>query len=550
MNSKFWLVLGVFATVASTLSILFLLIANFSKLDVRTVQAAPAAIKSSHLGTIAYSNPGSPASILTVCKAGFPTCDYGFIQAAVDAASDGDIIRVASGTYTDVHSRLGVTQTVYLTKSLTIQGGYTTDFMDPPDPESNPTILNPQDQGRVFYITGLITPTLAGLQLRNGYSPDSGAGIFNINASLTLNDCQVHHNQASSAGGGVYMYASAAPNLNRNSIYENEALGGVGGGVYLYDSPASTLSNNLVYSNTTNSSGGGIYAGNSDDVLILSNAVYSNTAFNGGGLLISAGSDLTITQNQIFGNDATANGGGIYLVNSNGLHLKGNKFWDNRANSGGGIYASYGANPTTVRIDSNQVEENSAGLGAGIYLFGEADTKIQLENNWVVENLATSGGDGSGIYIKGFSPSLLQTTVARNTGGNGSGISLTSGGVSMTNTILVSQTIGINVPGDSTAVMAATLWGSGSWANGSDWTGAGTLITGTTNLWADPFFINPALGDFHILATSPAVDSGIDSGVTHDIDGEPRPYNNLFDLGSDEYHPRTLLLPLILRNYP
>ena len=62
------------------------------------------------------------ASSYTVCPAGPPTCDYGAVQSAVDAASAGDVIKVAQGTYTGVNNRGGLAQVVYIDKSVTIQG--------------------------------------------------------------------------------------------------------------------------------------------------------------------------------------------------------------------------------------------------------------------------------------------------------------------------------------------------------------------------------------------------------------------------------------------
>ena len=45
------------------------------------------------------------------------------MQHAVDMAGADDEIRVATGTYTGVGSRGGLTQTVYIDKNLTIRGG-------------------------------------------------------------------------------------------------------------------------------------------------------------------------------------------------------------------------------------------------------------------------------------------------------------------------------------------------------------------------------------------------------------------------------------------
>ncbi len=86
-----------------------------------------------------------------------------------------------------------------------------------------------------------------------------------------------------------------------------------------------------------------------------------------------------------------------------------------------------------------------------------------------------------------------------------------------------------------TPTIQATLWGSGEWANDTDWTGPGTIITGTVNLWADPGFVDPANGDYHLLPTSAAIDAGVDAGVTVDMDGDPRPYGAGYDIGADEY---------------
>ena len=70
------------------------------------------------------------------CGTGYTPC-HATVQGAVDGANDGDVIKVAAGTYTGVLGRalpLGylnppasglVTQVVYISKTVTIQGGYT-----------------------------------------------------------------------------------------------------------------------------------------------------------------------------------------------------------------------------------------------------------------------------------------------------------------------------------------------------------------------------------------------------------------------------------------
>jgi hypothetical protein len=53
----------------------------------------------------------SNASELHVCTSG---CPYLYVQAAVNAASEGDVIKVAEGTYGQVHIYDGLTQVAYI----------------------------------------------------------------------------------------------------------------------------------------------------------------------------------------------------------------------------------------------------------------------------------------------------------------------------------------------------------------------------------------------------------------------------------------------------
>jgi hypothetical protein len=174
-----------------------------------------------------------------------------------------------------------------------------------------------------------------------------------------------------------------------------------------------------------------------------------------------------------------------------------------------------------------------------------------LTNTIVTDNRATQRG--SGMQVQDSAPRLLHTTIARNgsatlttgSGDDGSGVYV--GGdstVALTNTILVSHLVGIEVTEGCTATLESTLW----YSNTADWDGAGTIVTGTHNTWGDPLFDTDG---YHLLDGSAAIDQGVDAGVTTDVDGEIRPVGLGYDIGADEFYvgeQHNVYLPLILRN--
>lgn len=496
--------------------------------------------------------------------------EYSTVQAAVDAANEGDTVKVA-GFCTDVNAYGGLRQQIYLTKTVTIRGGYPLTFTDPPNPVANPTILDAWGHGRVIYIIGNVSPTLEGLVLTGGNDADLGG-------------CPSAW-KGQACGSGVYV-RDAAARLFSNIITDNASAASVdnGGGMFLWKVGAGSLiSGNQVVHNAAKG-GGGVYLLESANATLISNTITSNTADEGGGLCLES-SAATLSGNTVSANTAKwGHGGGLLLYDSAAM-LSGNTVISNTANdAGGGLYLFRSA----ATLSGNIVASNTARSGGGLYLHR---SDALLANNVFADNRATSAG--SGVYVHGSSPRMLHTTIARNTSGDGSGLLLDSdpsalinaivaddepdfyrhrlnvdqacsrqphaafacsiGGdgnrlgveetqgtysvVTLTNTILVSHTVGIAVTAGNTATLAATLWGSGDWANRHDWDGAGVIVTDTTkrNYWGDPAFVNPGLGNYNIGPTSAAIDRGVDAGVTTDMDGQVRPWGMSPDLGADEY---------------
>jgi hypothetical protein len=108
----------------------------------------------------------------------------------------------------------------------------------------------------------------------------------------------------------------------------------------------------------------------------------------------------------------------------------------------------------------------------------------------------------------------------------------------LTNTIVLSHTEGVVALTGNTITLRATLWHD----NPTPWIGPGT-VTHTLDYHGDPAF---AEDGFHLTSGSVARDVGVATGVTTDIDGEPRPAGTGYDLGADEVWVWTIQLPVIL----
>jgi hypothetical protein len=544
------------------------------------------------LGTLFVATNGKDtnncSSLASACRT---------VQRAVDLAAEGNTIKVATGVYTDDDTS-NVGYTVALTKTVTLRGGYDATFTDPPDPVAKPTTLDAQRQGRVISITGEISPTIEGFIITGGNASglggasilgvpgDGGGGIYINNASPIILNNIVNDNIASTLtntpglGGGIELESgSASTIISGNQVFSNTASTGFegrGGGLHIRKSVA-IVSNNTVYSNIGSTArfggSGGLHVSQSEatitDNLLQGNIGSTAADGTGGGAIVFFSENAVFSGNTVLSNIASTagygKGGGLVFKRNTNLLVSDNHVQDNICSmttwgTGGGIFLKY---TVGAEISGNSVLFNMTGTsldskdrGGGLYL--ESSDGITLTNNVFADNQANA--TGSGLYVESCSPCcLLHTTIARNTGGDGSGIYVTNesldySSVALTNTILVSQTVGISITAGTTVTLEATLWGTGTWANDTDWGGPGSITTGTINVWGDPAFVDPESGNYHIGPDSAAIDSGVETGVTIDIDGEPRVVGTGYDIGADEYLPKEcashcLYLPVVWKQY-
>jgi hypothetical protein len=533
---------------------------------------------------VAWAAQGQGLPVITAPAAGevycvtpgggtYPTCDQVFttVQAAVDAASDGEEIRVAAGTYTGVSSRAAppgydgpsmIIQVVYITKTVTVRGGYATINWTTADPVANPTTLDGGGLGRGVFISGIIAPTIAaieGLRITGGDATglgggsgghDAGGGIYVSAISATISECVIYNNTASTDdwgyGGGLYAQGSTTAIIS-NTVQGNTAsagsgleIRGGGGGLCLFLGHA-TVRGNTVQGNTASTAdegyGGGLVLGES--VATLSgNTVQGNTASTadegfGGGILVEGG-DVTIEANTVQLNVASAIttglGGGLSLWGGSAT-LSGNTILRNTATlnpiaagQGGGLQVSDGS---VFTLTNNLVADNHATTeGSGLW-FGSDWWSAPVTGRSRHATIADNRGSGQGVFVGDY------TTLA------------------FTNTIVAGHAgVGITVAPTGTVTLAATLWHN----NGAHTGGGGTLIS-STNIYSAPLFVNPAGWDYHLTAGSPAIDAGLYAGVDGDIDGDQRPADGdvdgtaTVDLGADEFTPPRIYLPAVLRSH-
>jgi hypothetical protein len=466
------------------------------------------------------------------------------VQHAVEVASPGDVIKVAAGEYNDVHSCPAppgpysppsgvITQVVYISKTVAIQGGYTTTNWTSPDPDANPATLDAQGQGRVLYIASDISPTIAGLRITGGDATglrgafsDAGGGVYFSGATAVFSNSCIFDNSAE-WGGGLYVASHSTVTLLSSNVSTNTAEEGAG--LYVNTYSAATLDDSTVGNNVA-ATGGGLNHSARPAPLGSKRMGPLGAPGYGGGAAAWVSSTLTIADSRVISNTAEGGGGGLWL-NQSTATLYGSAVMSNTAGGdGGGLLVWY---ESAVALDGSTVTGNAANRGAGLLLGNRS--VATLTNNIVADNEANNMGGG--LSIRGSAMNLLHNTIVGNRAGDGSAVYVTdyagtSSTATLTNTILASHTVGIRVTAGSTATLESTLWHG----NTTDWDGAGT-IQRSNDYSGSPSFEDPSAGDYHIGPASAAIDKGAETAVDTDIDGDPRPQNGGYDIGADEFAP-------------
>jgi predicted outer membrane repeat protein len=179
------------------------------------------------------------------------------LQALIDSASDGDVIQVPVGTYTE---------NIFIDKNLTLQGT-----------DENKTFIDGNKTGSTITIGPDHHVKLSKLTIKNGSAHKGGRIYIDLGSNVTAEDCLIQLNRAVNSGGGVYVEVTSAFKLDGTKIFLNTA--GFGGGIYTNGKVI--LDSGDIYYNLASphsDSGGGIYADKHGTIACdIARIVYQNT---------------------------------------------------------------------------------------------------------------------------------------------------------------------------------------------------------------------------------------------------------------------------------
>ena len=291
---------------------------------------------------------GRPAAALQLGAIHVPA-DYPTIQAAINAAANGDTIQVAPGTYVENLSFLG--------KAIRLFS----------DQGSEVTVIDGNQAGPVVSFTSGEGPqsVLRGFTLRNGKAGVSpalrGGGIRIENSSPTIIGNVITGNTAGDGGGGISS-SFGSPLIQENVITNNGQIPGWSGGV----------------------GGGGVAIGGASSAQLLKNTISGNSwSASGGGVTLFAAGTPSLQNNFITNNTAYSQGGGVWIVNYSDASIVQNIIVGNSASTGGGVYWLVPSGRRGPFLINNTISGNNSSQGSAVFADG-FDAQAQLINNILV----------------------------------------------------------------------------------------------------------------------------------------------------------------------
>ena len=420
---------------------------------------------------------------------GSASSPYRTIQAAVDVASNGDIIKIAKGTYSEA---VKIEQKkVQLLGGYAGSGDYTT-----ANPQTNITIISGTSATSCIYV--YIDKQITGSLIINGFTIRNGQ----------------HGIELSGGWSGFLNNITIENNIIENNGTDDHKL--EGGGISLEGNDV-IIRNNVIRNNKAGRGAAIARTDTPSNFLITDNRIENNTGYDyhAGGVAIDGTG--TVTRNIFDGNVAAKSfddgwGGAIMVTNYDTtklITLSYNVYRNNYAPSrGAAVFVDEAAK---VRMEHELLYNNKSGVSGSAIYVDEAWTGVSsvlyMDNCTVSGNSSDDGG--AALYVE-KSRAHVQNCIFWN---NGSDFALAYGTAS------------------ANLSVSYTLSQQG--------------YTGTGNISSNPLFVNATTGDFHLQSTnghynpttklfvndasnSPAIDAG---NPASDFSNEPSPNGGRVNMG-------------------
>ncbi|MCH2160232.1 MAG: right-handed parallel beta-helix repeat-containing protein [Phycisphaerales bacterium] len=403
---------------------------------------------------------------------------YPTIADAITAASNGETILIAAGTYTP--GQVLDTQG----KAITIRGAGS-------DSESPSTIIDGQNSHRVLQCVSGEGPgtVFENLVIRNGNAGGGyGGGIRILNSDATIRNCVFENNRATNYGGAIQIHNDDSVSNTlvtgctfiSNQVYWDNSAGAVSGrgGAIAVFRGGPVIEDCSFQGNWAEDEGGALHSNYGSPEINGCEFTGNQAADDGGAVFlyqVGAGGSASMSGCTFTGNTATNHGGGLNIRESNpsidGCIFNGNTAGD----EGGGLNIQA---TSITEITGCAFNGNEAGFGGGMHDRSGNTTCTGTSFDGNIGN-----GSGGGAYFQTSNPVMLDNCTLTNNIAKGNGGFGVGGGIRTLSSTDSSTTIQNCVITNNTSQNyergAAIDWGDGSAGKGQPAIIASTICDNT-----------------------------------------------------------------------